>query len=409
MPTLRFLQTGTRRSALRVAATGVAAALLLTGCDFTVTNPGPLLDEDLDTPTAIPALVNGMGGDLSNAIGNYLTRGSLAGLELVHSGNFAAERQFALGIVRPEDVNGDWARLQTARWVAENGLERMKRVLGTAFETNTNTPRAYLYAGFANRFLGENVCETAIDGGPRRPNTEHFVRAESLFTRALTIARALNNTALTNAALAGRAQALAAQGKWTQAAADAALVPTTFRHNAVFSTNTARENLDLANQTINRREVTVFNTVWVADRDPRVPYDTVRLANGSFQTGQDGVTRFFRQRKYIALGDPVALARGTEMLLIRAEAALRANDVSGAMTLINQTRAASSLPALTATTVDQVWPILIRERGAVLWLEGRRWFDLKRFQAEGRTTLLAGRSGCMPISQEEAAANVNLR
>jgi hypothetical protein len=396
------------RSRRTAAVALLAAATFAAGCDLTVTNPGPLLDEDLNNVNAIPALVNGMGGDLSNAIGNYLTRGSLAGLELVHSGNFSAERQFFIGVIRPEDVNGDWARLHTARWVAENGLERMKTVLGTAFETNTNTPRAYLYAGFANRFLGENVCETTIDGGPKQSNTVHFVRAESLFTRALTLARAQNNTALTNAALAGRAQVYADQGKWTEAAADAAQVPISFRHNAIFSTNTARENMDLATQTISRREVTVWNTVWVADRDPRVPYDTVKTGT-AITKGQDGTTNFFRQRKYITLGDPMALARGTEMLLIRAEAALRSNDVTSAMTFINQERAASSLPALTATTVDAAFVILMRERGAVLWLEGRRLFDLRRWLAEGRNTALQGRSTCMPISQEEIGANPNLR
>ena len=402
MPTLL---TSSRRR-VTVAA---LASLALVGCSFEVTNPGPLLDADLNTPGAMPALVNGMGGDLSNAIGTYLTRGSLAAFELNHSGNFAAERQFATGVIRPEDVNGDWARLQRARWVAENGLVRMKTVLGANFETNPLTVRAYLYAGFSNRFLGENVCETTIDGGSRQPNTEHFVRAESLFTRALTLARAQNNTALANAALAGRAQVLAWQNKWDAAVADAALVPATFRHNAVFSTNTARENLDLAVQTINRREVTVFNTVWVANRDVRVPYDTVRTGSGGFQTGQDGATRFFRQRKYTTLGDAVALARGTEMLLIRAEAALRSNDATTAMTLINQGRAVSSLPALTATSVDQAWTILMRERGAVLWLEGRRLWDLRRWLATGRNTALQGRSNCVPISLEEIGANVNLR
>lgn len=394
---------------LRPAAVATVASLTLAGCDFTVTNPGPLLDEQLNTPSAMPALVNGMGGDLSNAIGNYLTRGSLAARELNHSGNFAAERQFASGAIRPEDVNGDWARMHTARWVAENGLVRMRSVLGTGFDTNPLTVRAYLYAGFANRFLGENVCETTIDGGPRVPNTEHFVRAESLFTRALTLARAQNNAALTNAALAGRAQVLAWQNKWDAAVADAALVPATFRHNAIFSTNTARENLELAVQTINRREVTVFNTVWVADRDVRVPYDTVRTGSGGFQTGQDGATRFFRQRKYTTLGDPVALARGTEMLLIRAEAALRNNEVANAMTLINQGRAVSSLPALSATTVDQAWTILMRERGAVLWLEGRRLWDLRRWLATGRNMTLEGRTTCVPISLEEIGANSNLQ
>lgn len=395
-----------RRAATSVALVGLAGTLA--SCKLEVTNPGPLQDSDLNTASAIPALVNGMGGDLSNAIGNYLTRGSLAALELVHSGNFAAERKFYAGTIGPEDVGGDWARMHTARWVAESGLERMKTVLGTAFETNTNTPRAYLYAGFANRLLGENVCNAVIDGGPSQPSSIHFVRAESLFTRALTIARAQNNTALANAALAGRATVLAWQGKWAAADADAALVPATFRHNAIFSTNTARENMDLANQTITRREVTVWNTVWVADRDTRVLYDTVKTGT-AITKGQDGTTNFFRQRKYLTLGDPVALAKGTEMLLIRAENALRANDVTATMNFINQERATFSLPALTATTVNDAWTVLIRERGAVLWLEGRRLWDLRRWLADGKSTVLQGRSTCMPISLEEQGSNPNLR
>jgi hypothetical protein len=299
--------------------------------------------------------------------------------------------------------------MQRARFVAENGLERMKTVLGAAFETSPLTTRAYLYAGFANRLLGENVCQAVFDGGPAESDTAHFVRAESLFTRALTLARAQNNTALTNAALGGRATVLAWQGKWAAAAVDAALVPTAFRHNAVFSTGTARENLELAVQTISRRELSVFNTQWVANRDTRVPYDTVKTTSGAIQTGQDGTTPFFRQRKYTTLGDPVALVKGTEMLLIRAEERLRANDVSAAMTFINQERASFTLPALSATTQAEGYTILMRERGAVLWLEGRRLWDLRRWFAEGRNNFLQNRDKCLPISTEERNSNPNLR
>jgi len=384
------------------------AGSTLAGCNLEVSNPGPINDSDLNTVTAMTALVNGMGGDLSFGLGNYITRGSLAGFELMHSGNFAAERKFAAGSLATDDVNADWANLQRARWVAENGLVRMKTVLGTSFEANPLTVRAYLYAGFANRVLGENVCETTIDGGPRKPSSEHFVRADSLFTRALTLAQAINNTAYVNAALGGRAQVRANMGKWTEAAADAALVPVAFRHNAIFGPASTRENLDVATQTITRREVTVWNTVWVADRDIRTPYDTVKTGT-AITKGQDGATNFFRQKKYLTLGDPVALAKGTDMLLIRAEAALRANDVTNAMVYINQERASFTLPALTATTVDQVWPMLQRERGAVLWLEGRRLWDLRRWGAEGKSTALGTRAACMPISAEELGSNPNLR
>jgi len=106
--------------------------------------------------------------------------------------------------------------------------------------------------------------------------------------------------------------------------------------------------------------------------------------------------------------------KGTEMLLLRAEAALRNNDVAGAMALINLQRAfygATQLPPLTATTVAQAWPILQKERGAVVWLESRRFWDLRRWNAEPppiKNTFLDNRDKCIPISEEEEQSNPNV-
>ncbi len=387
-----------------------AGLALAAGCDLKVTNPGPLQDEQLNTVSAFPALVNGMSGDLSVAVGNYIDRGALASGELAEAGNFAAEQQFAIGVIRPEDVNPDWANMQQARWSAEDGLRRMARVLGTSFDTYVDTPRAYLYAGFANRLLGENVCTAVIDGGPAQSDTVYFVRAESVFTRAYNIAKALNNTTVANAALGGRASVLAWQGKWAAAAADAALVPNTFVFNAIFSTNTARENNDLANQTISRRETTVFGTVYASVfKDPRTPWDTIKTSSGALQTGQDGKTRFFRQTKYTSLGSLVPLVKGAEMLLLRAEERLRAGDIAGMTTFINTERGLYTLATVTApATTAAAWTLLQSERGSVTWLEGRRLWDLRRWNAEGTNTFLAGRSKCIPVSTNELAANPNL-
>lgn len=387
-----------------------AVLLVTAACSLSVTNPGPLQDSQLDTPSAIPALVNGMSGDLSFALGNYIDRGALASGELTEAGNFAAEQQFYNGIIRPEDVNPDWANMQTARWTAESGLRRMQGVLGPAFETNADTPRAYLYGGFANRLLGENVCTGIIDGGAPQSDSVYFERAESLFTRANSIATALNNTKVATAALAGRASVRAWLGNWTDAVADAAQVPASFRFDAIFSTNTSRENNDLAVQTISRRETSVYGTVYAqVFNDPRTPWDTVKTSGNRVQTGQDGRTPFFRQTKYTTLGSPVALAKGTEMLLLRAEAALRAGDIAGMTTLINQERAQYSLAPLAApATEDDAWTLLMAERGAVLWLEGRRLWDLRRWLAAGRNSFLEGRSTCIPPSANEVASNPNL-
>ncbi|HMA19509.1 MAG TPA: RagB/SusD family nutrient uptake outer membrane protein [Gemmatimonadaceae bacterium] len=387
------------------------AALLCAACDLTVTNPGPIQDSQLDAPAAVPALVNGMSGDLSFALGNYIDRGALASGELAEAGNFAAEQQFYIGVIRPEDVNPDWSNMQQARWSAENGLQRMQRVLGSGFETHVDAPRAYLYAGFANRLLGENMCTGIIDGGPPQSDSVYFERADSLFTRAYTIATALKNTSVANAALGGRASVRAWLGNWTGAVTDAALVPTSFVFNAIFGTGTARENNDLANQTITRKETTVFGTVYATVfKDPRTPWDTVKTTSGAVQTGQDGKTKFFRQTKYTSLGSSVPLVKGTEMLLLRAEAALRNGDIAGMTTLINQERAAYTglTPVAAPATTAAAWTLLQAERGSVTWLEGRRLWDLRRWLAAGTNNFLATRSKCLPVSTNELASNPNL-
>ncbi|MHB8839581.1 MAG: hypothetical protein ACYC7F_11585, partial [Gemmatimonadaceae bacterium] len=146
-----------RTSIIRRTAAAAAVVLLATACEMTVTNPGPIQDESLNVPSAIPALVNGMSGDLSVALGGYIDRGGLASGELVHAGNYADEGFFYAGTFTGLNANTDWANMQRARWTSESGLERMKTVLGSSFESNADTPRAYLYAGFANRLLGENM------------------------------------------------------------------------------------------------------------------------------------------------------------------------------------------------------------------------------------------------------------
>jgi hypothetical protein len=401
-----------------LVATSVVA---LTACNFfDVSNPGPIADDDLNQPSAMPGLVTGMAFDLSQAMDATAQNLSIMADELFHGGSYAEQGLFNRGIIRDTDVNGMWGSMQQARWVAESGIERMKDVLGATYDTSPLGARANNYAGLANRLLGENVCATAIDGGPEEDHKVHFSRAEAQFTEALRIAAGVTPVSLRDSlnriAYGGRASVRAWQGKWTEAAADAALVPTSFVFVAPFSTNTGAENNDLVFETNNRLEYTVFNTQWAQNpkTDPRVPWDTVRTTGGAVQVGQDGRTPFFRQRKLIGLGADIPLVKGTEMLLLRAEAALRNNDVPGAMALINQQRAAYSataLPPLAATTVAQAWPILQKERGAVVWLESRRLWDLRRWNAEPapiKNTFLDTRDKCIPISEEERQSNANI-
>src|SRR5581483_7388277 len=91
----RFHSITTRRSATAFFALIALAAL--GACSADVANPGPLEDSQLNTPAAVPALVNGMSGALSYALGNYDERGALASGELTEAGQYAAENSYYLG------------------------------------------------------------------------------------------------------------------------------------------------------------------------------------------------------------------------------------------------------------------------------------------------------------------------
>jgi starch-binding outer membrane protein, SusD/RagB family len=404
----------------------VAVSLLaFAGCNFfDVTNPGPIEDSNLDNTSAMAGVATGMSFDLSRAMDVVTQEAAIMADELYHGGSYTDEGLYNRGIIRFDGLtNTLWGNMQRARWVAEAGIERMKTVLGTGYDTSPLAARANIYAGLANRLLGETVCEAVIDGGAPQDFKVHFSRAEAQFTEAIRIATGITTASLRDSLLrvayGGRASVRAWQGKWTDAATDAALVPTSYVFVAPFSTNTTAENNDLVFETTTRSEYTVFNTQWAQNpkADARVPWDTVRTSSGALAVGQDGRTTFFRQRKYTALGSDIPLVKGTEMLILRAEAALRNNDVPGAMTLINQERAfyntaAAPLPALTATTAAQAWPILQKERGAVTWLESRRFWDLRRWLTEPapiQNTYLTSRDKCIPISQDEVNSNPNLR
>lgn len=401
----------------RVLLVALAGALSSVACSgfLEVTNPGPIADASLFTPDAVPSLVTGMSADFSN-IHDEITRiTSIAGDESGHGGSYTAEQIWLKGIIRPEDVNGLWAGLHQVRFESESGVARMKGMTGFSYDNSALAARANMFAGFSNRSLGETTCEAVFDNGPAQDYKTYFARAETYFTEAIKIAQAATGaTDILNASYAGRAAVRAAQGNWAAAVVDAALVPSNFVYLAYYSINSTRENNSYVQETYVRREFSVFGSQWAqVFKDPRVPWDTIKTTSGSVQKGQDGLTNFFRQSKYKDLGGDIPITKGAEMLMIRAENALRGGDIAGAFALINQQRAVYSMTPLTAPAdIATSWTTLEKEKGAVLWLEGRRLGDLRRWYAEAgpaHSGFLEGRDKCIPISLNELQTNPNLR
>jgi hypothetical protein len=405
-----------RKTLKALAATLFAAPIALAGCKgvLDVKNPGPIEDSQLYTADAVPALVVGMSADLSDILSFMVRLDGIASDELGHGGSYTQEGLWVRGIIRPEDVNDNWARMQRVRVESESGVERMKAITGFKYNTDQNAARANMFAGFANRLLGESVCQAVINDGPPQSDSVFFQRADASFTEAIRIAGGASNaTDILAAAYGGRASVRAWLGNWDAAVADAAQVPAAFVYNANYSTNSARENNSLVQETYVRREFSLYNTMWASVfKDPRVPWDTIKTTSGAIQTGQDGKTPFFRQAKYTSLGSNIPLVKGTEMLMLRAEAALRKGDIAGAFTLINQQRATYKMAALTTPAdLTSAWKTLEFERGAVVWLEARRLWDLRRWYVEtgpAKNTFLQGRDKSMPIALSEYQTNTNL-
>ena len=432
---------------MSISIRGAALLLLATAaCDTTVTNPGPVQDDFLTDRNAASAMVNGAGRALSSGM-NWISYTGAAVAREIHpagsTGSFGITSRWQNGELNADDgdLNTHWDEAQQARWLAEEALRRLEDVgpppagsLQTPAQYANLLQQAYVYAGFANRLLGENMCEAVIDGSAALPGSTFFVRAESLFTKALAVTGGTATTAatLTNAAYAGRASVRVHLGKWSEAVTDAGNVAIAFVYNMpYFNIGSDAQRNRIFFSSGNTRESgsayrahTQWNT-WheayrTATNDPRVLITKTAL-EGDAAIECCGKVPFWPQAKHASSAAPIRLASGREMRLIEAEAKLRNNDVAGAMVSINLVRTHAGATTLTATDATEAWRLLKRERGIELWLEARRLGDLRRWktantpgaldplESVGAAAHLARQDLCFPISRSERETNPNLR
>jgi hypothetical protein len=438
----------TERSIMHGLRTCAVALFVLVAasCDTKVSNPGPVQDEFLNDRNAAAALVNGAGRAVSQGI-NWISYTGAAITREIHpagsTGSFGITNLWQNGALSDGDADLDthWEQAQRARWVAEEAIRRLEAA-GPPGPTDLQTPvqyadllqRAYLFAGFANRVLGENMCDAIFDGSAKLPNSAYFTRAETLFTKAIAVTggTAATNTSQSTAAYAGRAAARVYLGKWTEATDDAAKVPIGFVYNIPYynvGDDAQRNRIFWASG--NSRESgsayrahTEWNT-WYYDyrnqtSDPRVPIAVTTLT-GDAAIDCCGRVPFYPEAKYTSSASPIRLASGREMRLLEAEAKLRANDLTGAMTSLNAVRTNAGAQQVTASTSTDAWRLLKRERGIELWLEARRLGDFRRWkegnvpgaldplEQPGSASHLSKQDLCFPIARSEKETNANLK
>ncbi len=433
-----------------LALAALVAAFAATGCDdsiFEVTNPGRILDDDLNTARGVASLVTGMSADFSASYDDLSFTTARLSDEIVGSGSYFSTGRYRRGLFDSEDANGFWAGVQRARWVAEAGLLRMREIEGYQFDGNAETARAHLFAGLANRWFGENFCQTVFsepysdempgpggetDTGDAMERSAAFRRALPLLQGAKQHGSSSGQADIATAAEGGLAQVYLGLGDMQNAVASAARVPTDFVFSAAYSSNSGRETSQIWNETHGRHEISAWMTLagTVGAGDPRTPWtDCSDPSNGCPSgNGADGQTTHYRQEKYPTRDDDIPLVKGTEMRLIEAEAALVAGDLATAMAKINEMRAHHGLDPLESDgTIGSItggdgggahmtsmsgWDILDRERHLTLWLEGRRLWDLHRWDhphLDGGGVVyeatVARRASCMPIALDECQVN----
>jgi hypothetical protein len=384
-----------RRASLFGAIGAALSVLLGAGCE--VVNPGPVDDQYLTLPASQTGFVNGAHERLTRGLGMLAYDNALPAREIFpggQTGNYGHSVAEQAGSWS-WNASYQYGTIQQARWIAEEAIRRFTE-LGNV--TPAIMSQAYVWAGYANRVLGENWCEAIFDGGPLEPGSEYFKRAEQHFTSAIALAPD-NNTKY--AALAGRAQARMWLENWTGASADAAQVPDNFvwwmEQDFTKSGNgSTRNHIYWAAASMAYRSYSVrftyYDTYYTQTGDPRTPWRTY----GYLSPPQDfcgaslqgyGRVPCTQQMKYKTQDDDIRLSSGKEMRLIEAEALLVQGNFQAAMTKINALRASYTsettrqpLQPWTASNLVEAWAVLKRERGIELWLEGRRMGDQRRWE-----------------------------
>ena len=262
-------------------------------------------------------------------------------------------------------------------------------------------------AGFSLVLLGEGFCEGVIGLGGSLTPAQLFDSAEVRFTRAITAATAAGDANVLNLAYVGRARARLNKGQKPGAAEDAARVPVGFVYNATADATIGRRNNRIFQQ-VNQSNATTVAPAYRTLNDPRVSVTDLN------RTAPDQVNRLWNQNKYASLTATYPIASGIEAQLILAEARGGAEGVTILNTL--RGRAGVALPALTGAETANFDGAVAEERRRELFLQGNRWFDVKRFnlpQVPAANTLYAkggvyGTQRCWPLPDVEKLANPNI-
>lgn len=434
-----------------------ALAISIAGCDtdelVAVQDPGALRPEDLNNAGAVPALVAGafrqfVGGYSGFGDDAFLSASGVITDEYYYGDTFptrdAADKRNLNPPVLNNISDAAFVRLQQARRNARRAygvVEQFTEPSTATADANTRaqlrTIEGYVYITLSEGWCGAVPFSVVPDTGPIDPGSIETAAALNTSQMNDTAISRFDEALLLNAAnrlsAVGKGRALLNLGRYAEAEAAVAAIPTTYVFLMEHSVNVGAENNPLYALTNNGRYgvsnleggATATGTALRPDlptptnptlpltapsaeglpyralRDPRVPWEN-RAGSGACFSGS---IRCWLNTNYPNQDADVPLASGVESRLIEAEAALQRGDVATFMARLNTLRASAPQliailfpnqkpgfvsnpltpladPADPATTPAEQFAarrdLLFRERALWLFATGHRQGDLRR-------------------------------
>jgi hypothetical protein len=426
----------------------------MAGCDtdeiVQVEDPAQLQPTEVNNAAAVPAIVNGsfrqfIGGYSGFGDDAFISNGAVISDEFYWGDSFttrnAADRRTLQPPVLTNISDAAFGRLQQARMLARRAYAAVGKFESELddpdlYRSDLRTTEGYIYVTLSEGWCGAVPFSNVPDEGDIDPAAiEHGAPKSTVQMNEAALPLFDASIALTGNRLArvGKARALLNLGRYAEAAAVVATVPTNYVFLIEHSTNSSSQNngvavlIDNGRFSISNNEggtnsatgagtrpdttsaTTLANTInaeglnFRSAKDPRIPYSSAFACFTS--------SIFCRTNlNYPDFDSDVPLASGVEARLIEAEAALQAGDVTTMMARLNTLRASAaailpllypsqkqvfpipaagavSLPALAdpavaGTTAAQMFAarrdLLFRERAFWLFNTGHRQGDLRR-------------------------------
>ena len=412
----------------RLAPALAAAAVLAVGlvaCNsdkiLKVTDPDVALPTTLQGKAALPTLRNGaignfgvaFNGDQSVSDEEQVDLSALLSDEYINTETFPTRIEIdrRSQTLTNGSLLGTFFDLTRARASSELAIKSFESLAESA-DDSTGYPEVLALNGLTYILFAENYCPavpvstqnadgTFTFGGPEGLNTL-LDSAISKSNKALAVQGAPLTNQFKFLAQVAKGRALLDRNDYPGAAAAVAGVPTTFQYQYQHSALTTRQNNGDWGLTVSVGRFGVANIEggnglpFRSDGDVKTnPAPDPRVADsvanrGGDDTGFDGATVQFVQMKYPDRASPATIADGVEARLIEAEAALKAANPAGALTILNALRSNAALLALRGYPSGSLPPLtlqvgtpaqvnqLFKERAYWLFLTSHRLGDLRR-------------------------------